>query len=93
MRTCSEVTRLVSSDELAEAGWVGRLATRMHLLLCRHCRRYASQIRSVGSLARSGWAPTEDELEAGRRLEADLLRRIPGGEGGGSPPDPGPEGG
>ena len=73
---------LTASDRLASAGFRQRLAVRMHLLMCRHCRRYARQLRAVARAARElarGTEPTpvRAALEA-RLLEAIRDRQQPG---------------
>ncbi len=55
MLTCREVTRLLASDEYLDSRIGRRLAIRMHLVMCRHCRRYASQLRSIRASARELW--------------------------------------
>jgi len=35
---------LLLADELA---WQRRLSLKMHLLICRHCRRYVKQLRAL----------------------------------------------
>jgi predicted anti-sigma-YlaC factor YlaD len=52
MPTCEEVARTIASAELATAGWRRRLSVRLHLLMCRHCRRYFRQMREIGTAAR-----------------------------------------
>ncbi len=79
MVSCKEVTRKIASDEFAEAGWKERLAVRLHLLLCRHCRGYAAQLRSIGAAARNllgSWTQDSSALE---RLERQILERSLGG--------------
>ncbi len=76
MPTCREVAREIASDGLERCGWWRRLRVQLHLLMCRHCRAYARQIRALGVLARrlceeSG--PDEADLH---RLEHILLREI-----------------
>ena len=44
---------MIASDQLAGAGWGTRLTVRLHLLMCRHCRRYAAQLAAIGTAARS----------------------------------------
>lgn len=45
MPSCREVAQRLSreQDELNRGG--SRLALRMHLLMCRHCRRYDKQLQ------------------------------------------------
>ena len=76
MMNCREVTGLVASDELADASWGRRLVVRMHLLMCRHCRRYARQLHAIGAYARRHWGPQAEDPETLRRLESRLLSAI-----------------
>ncbi len=48
MRTCKEITRLVASGELQDANWWTRVTVRLHHFMCRHCRDYDAQLRSLG---------------------------------------------
>lgn len=52
MLTCREVTSLLASGEVSTVGQARRLATFMHLIMCRYCRRYAAGLRRLGALAR-----------------------------------------
>ena len=47
MLSCREVVR--DSDLLlaGELTWQHRLSLKMHLLMCRHCRRYVQQLRTL----------------------------------------------
>ena len=72
MLKCRELTRMIASDELAEARWPVRLGGWLHLLMCQHCRRYAQQIRTLAAGARRSWGP---ETEDSARLD-QLERRI-----------------
>lgn len=78
MLTCREVARAIATDELADAAWPRRLAVRLHLLGCRHCRRYASQIRAIGSAVRALFAQHETDPERLERLREEILGRAPG---------------
>ena len=79
MVNCKEVTRKIASDEFAEAGWKERLAVRLHLLLCRHCRGYAAQLRSIGAAARNLLGSRTQDPSALKRLERKILERSLGG--------------
>ena len=83
MPTCKEVTRAISTDELAEAGIGRRLAVRLHLLKCRYCRRYAAQIRALGDAARGLFGQTTDSVGL-EDLKARILSQAPKGEGTGN---------
>lgn len=65
-------------DELATAPWSRRLALRVHLLACRHCRRYAAQIRAIGRAVRGLFPAHDTDPEAVQRLEERILRGAPG---------------
>ena len=48
MLRCSEVTRLYASDEVDRAAFVTRFAARMHVMMCRYCRRYVRELVAIG---------------------------------------------
>jgi predicted anti-sigma-YlaC factor YlaD len=81
MPSCREVARAVASGELEEAAPLRRVAVRLHLLMCRHCRRYSRQIRALGLAAREALARPSGERESLERLRRALLGRLepPGG--------------
>ena len=79
MVSCKELTRKIASDEFAEAGWKERLAVRLHLLGCQHCRRYAAQLRAIGAAARNLLGRRPQDPSALERLERQILERSPGG--------------
>lgn len=47
MLKCREISRLIATDALREAGFTKRLGIRLHLLMCTHCDRFASQLRRI----------------------------------------------
>ncbi len=75
MLRCSEIARIVASDEFRDAGWIRRLSLRMHLAMCRHCRRYARQINLLGAEARRSWTATDADESALQRIEETLRNR------------------
>ncbi len=78
MMSCREVGELVAGDGLEGAGWGQRLRVRLHLLMCRHCRRYARQLRAIGACARERWGhPPQDPVTL-QRLELAILKGFPG---------------
>ena len=79
MLNCKEVARLVATDEYSGAGWKRRLAIRLHLLMCRHCRRYATQLRAIGQSARKHLGFGAEEPGAIWRLERAILQGLPDG--------------
>lgn len=72
MMSCQEVTKTIASDQLVGAGWRKRLAVQLHLLMCRHCRRYATQLAAIGTAARELFR--EDSIPP-RDLEEAILKR------------------
>lgn len=76
MSTCKEITRIIASGELDSSSVGAKFRVRMHVLLCRHCRRYARQLRAIAAAARAHWSrdPDDDDVEAlQERIVADLL--------------------
>jgi anti-sigma factor RsiW len=63
MLSCREVTDK-ASDYLDDALPPGqRMALRMHLVMCRHCRRYLRQLRAtVAALGRLDGADVAEEV-------------------------------
>ncbi len=90
MMSCRQVARRIASGQLADAGRGTRLAVRLHLLMCRHCRRYAAQLAAIGAAARNllGETPIPS-----RELEEAIVQRCcleTGQEPDGSDPAGGP---
>ena len=67
---------------MGEAPWTTRLSVRLHLMMCRHCRRYAAQLREIGAVARKILGRYAAQLSA----IAAAARRILGPHG--EPEDP-----
>ncbi len=78
MLKCRELTRMIASDELPEAGWSVRTGGWLHLLMCRDCRRYATQIRTLGTRARRSWGPETEDSARLDQLERRILERCLG---------------
>ena len=77
MPTCKEVSRSIAADELSAAGWRQRLSTQIHLLMCRHCRRYSRQLQAIGEAARQVLSDTPPEHGGHERLRSSILEQIP----------------
>lgn len=73
---CRDLSRLVAADELARASWTKRLCARIHLLLCRPCRAYCDEIRTIGLAARKRYADDDARKNADEVL-ARLLAAGP----------------
>lgn len=74
MYRCSEVVRLVSSDEYLTAGLLPRLGIRLHLAMCKYCARYLRQLRVLAAVLRD----TRDSLPASEleNAKAQILQRL-----------------
>lgn len=85
MLPCSEVTRLCASEEIRHAPLTRRIGVRMHLLMCRHCRRYVRELAAIGAAARQLWRRSGgtdvDRSDFERRLVAELQRVTRAAEG------------
>ena len=78
MSSCREITRNLASDELSDAELGARISTWLHLLVCRHCRRYAQQLRDMRKAARK--LGTDDAGEAAGDLERRIVDGLLGEE-------------
>jgi hypothetical protein len=76
MPTCREVMRVTTASTLDELPPMKRLGFRMHVMLCRHCRRYTRQIRAIGIAAREVLTRPSGERESLDRLRKALLGRL-----------------
>jgi predicted anti-sigma-YlaC factor YlaD len=52
MLTCKEITELATEYLEGELPRRKRLAVHVHLWMCRHCRRYVDQMRTVAGMLR-----------------------------------------
>jgi len=75
MLKCRDVEEKIGSDEIRHAGLMERLAVRIHLAMCRHCRNYARQLRAIGNAARSVWKSSEQDPERLARLNERITER------------------
>ncbi len=83
MLCCQEVARQIASDEFTEANLWQRLQVRLHLLMCRHCRRYAVQLHSIDETARNLWGPHTQDPSTLERLEGEIMDTVLGHTEGG----------
>jgi hypothetical protein len=81
MLSCKQVARLLSTEELHRASFSTLWGVRMHLWMCRHCARFAAQLRMLGSTARAvyGAQPGRTDSEA-ESLEDRITRKLSGRE-------------
>jgi hypothetical protein len=74
---CREMTQLASQSLDGELGRLERLALRSHLLYCRGCRRYVSQLLLMRRILRQLAARLEaGPLLPGPGLPDDVADRI-----------------
>jgi len=80
MTTCKETTELASRamDERLSCG--DRMAMRMHLAICKNCRRFNQQIQDMRRLFRSETTASDDapglSREARQRIESELQNKL-----------------
>ena len=72
MIRCKEVATLLSTDRLASQPVWRRVAVRVHLMMCRHCRRFARHLTLLKHAAEDVGARFE------REVGADFERRLQG---------------
>jgi hypothetical protein len=77
MLSCKDVTRLLSESMDATLPVGKRVGVRLHLLICKLCRRYERQLLLIRETARR-LAAIEDPpvLSAGELLSAEARERI-----------------
>ena len=63
---------MVAGDEFADAGLWLRMKIRFHLMMCRHCSRYAGQIREMGTSVKERFG-CADEPAACDDLQQKIL--------------------
>ena len=69
-QTCSEAARLMSDSQEVPLSLTARLGLRLHLTICRQCRRYLRQLE----LMRSVFGAYPEHLPAAR-LPDDFRRQ------------------
>ena len=74
MLKCQDVEQKIGSDEIHNAGLMERLGVSVHLMMCRHCRNYARQLRAIGNAARSVWGGFPEDRDNLARLR-DLITK------------------
>ena len=77
MLTCKDVATAIGQDDVCTFPWWRGLGLRFHLLMCSHCRRYAAQIRAIGTAARRLFREQGEDPRTLERLQETILRRNP----------------
>lgn len=80
MLRCNQIAQQASDYIDQQHSWRQRLAFRLHLFICRNCRRYISQLRNtVGSLkllkARVQPALSEQQQKLAEQLRQQAQKR------------------
>jgi hypothetical protein len=79
MYRCSEVVRLISSDEYLTAGFLKKLQIRLHLAMCEHCLKYTRQLRALAEAVRKAGATVPaSEVESAKSHILQRLSEKPG---------------
>lgn len=60
MRSCREVSRLISDMQERPLGWWDRLLLRTHLRICDNCVEFQKQVNFLGQAIRA-WRNYSDE--------------------------------
>lgn len=75
--SCRDVSRIVSTDGMEHAAKNQRLMVHLHLLMCRYCRRYWKQIRTIGEAARQQFGTRSEDEEVVDRIRRKIDRQNP----------------
>ena len=75
MLTCREAADRLADGTGDASSLAAAFRLRFHLLFCRHCRRYARQIRLLGAAIRQSACP-ESERDEIERLESRILDAV-----------------
>ena len=71
MGNCRDVTRSLAENEGPHLNL--SLGARLHLLMCRHCRRYRRQLEMISTAAKNTLSGTDDA--AAREIRGRILGR------------------
>ncbi|MCP4293820.1 MAG: hypothetical protein GY780_18475 [bacterium] len=78
MLKCNQVTKIVATDDYRELGVLKKMEFKMHLLMCKHCQRYFSQLKSLGFEARRNAENHEAGTEQLQRMEKNIREQLDG---------------
>jgi len=80
MPTCKQVTELASREMDEHLRLLDRLGLRLHLAICRNCRRFTVQLEEMRRLFRIETGADDDtpglDSQARRRIESELHRKL-----------------
>lgn len=75
MLSCREATRLMSDSLDQELPWSKRARLKIHLALCKHCRRFEEQSRLITVMSNRYFGLVEGTCPE-ERLSAEARARI-----------------
>ncbi len=75
MLTCKEVTTMIASDDLLRRSWRDRLGIHLHLMMCRHCRRYKAQLATIADAVRGLYRKQSPPTDAVEKTILESLRK------------------
>ena len=75
MITCKEVATLLDTEQVADQRLWMRIAVRLHVMMCKHCRRFADQLRHPHIGAQSIRSGLDAEASAAG-LEQKIVKRL-----------------
>ena len=78
MLKCNQVTRIVSTDDYHELGFMKKMEFKIHLMMCSHCSRYVAQIKSLGRVSRQEAQALEANEEQLVRMEEKIREDVGG---------------
>ncbi len=76
MKTCAELTQLLSEAQDRKLSFAEKLATRTHLMICRGCRNYQKQLGFLRDAVR-GYAGGRADDRLGDRAENPITQKNP----------------
>jgi len=70
MPPCSEISQLLSTGMDQKMSLWQRMSVRVHLVLCKMCRRYRDQLRLIHDASSCYGDPEKNDTEEGLSTEA-----------------------
>ncbi|MBI3491684.1 MAG: hypothetical protein HY047_07890 [Acidobacteria bacterium] len=75
MIRCKEVATLLDTEQVADESLWTRIGVRLHLIMCRNCRRFVRQLRQLRVGARSIRSGFDAEASAAG-LEPKIVKNL-----------------
>jgi len=74
MLNCKQVSQLVSQSLDRRLTWKERMAVRMHLIICKYCKRFEQQLHAMRKAIKR--MATEVEQDDTIQMPSDVKARI-----------------